>query len=166
MLFRGEGSIPSKQAALMILEGLLHDSTDLNNDDTHCPDADSLQRLDLRMELTRHLERGRRPTPPEAAELTKDAAGAQGADGEGPKADRNVEFHRELRRRLWERKRQGQGPAGAEPGGDDGKRVGEVGASPMQSRNLPAQEVGDPLAAEAIRRLRTAKRNAAEGDNT
>ncbi|MFH1731346.1 MAG: DEAD/DEAH box helicase [Planctomycetota bacterium] len=59
---RGEASIPSKAVALMILEGLLGDGTNLINPDTHAM-TDSVEGEFMRLEqsLRRRLERMREP---------------------------------------------------------------------------------------------------------
>ncbi|MFW6438201.1 MAG: DEAD/DEAH box helicase, partial [Armatimonadota bacterium] len=59
---RHEGSVPSKSAALMILEGLLGDGTNLENPDTvSLTDSDEAGRVRLERALQRRLERAREP---------------------------------------------------------------------------------------------------------
>jgi DEAD/DEAH box helicase domain-containing protein len=59
---RHEGSVPSKSAALMILEGLLGDGTNLDNPDTiSLTDGDEAGRVRLERALQRRLERAREP---------------------------------------------------------------------------------------------------------
>ncbi|MHC4716126.1 MAG: Zn-binding domain-containing protein, partial [Planctomycetota bacterium] len=59
---RGEASIPSKQAALMILERLLGDGSGLTCPDTHSiSDSRQAEVLHLRQALRRRLERMREP---------------------------------------------------------------------------------------------------------
>ena len=59
---RGEASIPSKKAALMILDGLLGDRANLVNPDTHAmTDSVEGERARLEQALRRRLERMREP---------------------------------------------------------------------------------------------------------
>jgi len=105
---RGEASIPSKRAALMILEGLLGDRSNVSN-----PDSQSLTDSDLSAEqrleqaLRRRLERMREPEvfhpiEPHVATEYPDAEKPEhltSADS-GVRAERKREFHRELRKRV------------------------------------------------------------------
>jgi len=105
---RGEGSIPSKRAALMILDGLLGDGTNL-----HCPDSlalsDARQAEAMRLEqaLRRRLERGREPEvfhpiKPKVETAYPKTEKAEQLDV--PDVQRRIErkrdFHRNLRARL------------------------------------------------------------------
>ena len=105
---RGEGSVPSKKSAVMILESLLADGAKLN-----LPDAESLtdsaDDAELRLEraLKRRLERGREPKlfhpiepqpktrypEPEKPEVLSKADVAR-------RAEKRREIHQELRRRV------------------------------------------------------------------
>ena len=59
---RGEGAIPSRSAAIMVLEGLLGDGTNLNCPDTYSlSDGEMAQELELELALRRRLERMREP---------------------------------------------------------------------------------------------------------
>ncbi len=105
---RGEASIPSKRAALMILEGLLGDGANLHNPDSHSlteSDAGAEQRLE--QALRRRLERAREPQvfhpiEPHVETRYPDAEAPERLASADPaeRAERKREFHRELRRRL------------------------------------------------------------------
>jgi len=59
---RGEASVPSKKAAILILEGLLGDGSNLNNPDTGAfTDAEEAVKVRLERSLRRRLERMREP---------------------------------------------------------------------------------------------------------
>jgi DEAD/DEAH box helicase domain-containing protein len=112
---RGEGSVPSKAAAVMILRGLLGDGSKLENPDAQTltdSEAGAEQRLETA--LRRRLERMREPqvfhpieprvvTGYPDAETAEDLRSADVAE----RADRRREFERQLRKRLA-----GRGPAG------------------------------------------------------
>jgi ATP-dependent helicase YprA (DUF1998 family) len=105
---RGEASIPSKRAALMILEGLLGDGANLHNPDSHSlteSDAGAEQRLE--QALRRRLERAREPQvfhpiEPHVETRYPDAEAPERLTSADPaeRAERKREFHRELRRRV------------------------------------------------------------------
>lgn len=110
---RHEGSIPSKSAAVMILEGLLGDGTKLDNPDTVAlSDSDEAGIARLERALQRRLERAREPQvfhaiqpqplvetdypePEEPAEL--------GYADAGRRRQRGADFARRLRRKLAKR---------------------------------------------------------------
>jgi len=105
---RGEASIPSKRAALMILGGLLADGANLVNPDTHAmTDGETGELLRLEQSLRRRLERTREPEvfhpiEPHVKTEYPDAAKADemaGADV-AKRAKRRRTFHRELDRRI------------------------------------------------------------------
>ncbi|HUU23797.1 MAG TPA: Zn-binding domain-containing protein, partial [Phycisphaerae bacterium] len=105
---RGEGSIPSKASAVMILESLLADGTGLVHPDTHSL-TDSQAGADERIErmLRRRLERMREPqvfhpiephvkTAPPRVESTE----TLDVPDVARRAQRRTDFQKELRRRL------------------------------------------------------------------
>jgi DEAD/DEAH box helicase domain-containing protein len=107
---RHEGSVPSRGAAIMILEGLLGDGTNLDNPDTvSLTDSDEAGSLRLEQALQRRLERAREPQvfhpiepeprvatlyPAAENEETLDAADA------GLRRERRTDFTRKLRSKL------------------------------------------------------------------
>jgi len=105
---RYEASIPTKAAALMILEGLLDDGANLDNADTRAlTDSDAKDDLRLEAALRRRLERMREPQvfhPIEPNVRTQYPEIERGkelptADVER-RAERRRDFHRELRKRI------------------------------------------------------------------
>ena len=108
---RGEASIPSKAAALMILEGVLGDGSALARPDTQAmSDSDPAESLRLEKALRRRLERMREPQvfhPIEPNVETKypdaEAAGALASPDVSRRAERRVDFHKDLRKRLAKR---------------------------------------------------------------
>ena len=117
---RGEGSIPSKAAAQMILEGLLGDGTDLDGaDERSLTDASYEQRLEIA--LRRRLERMREPqvfhpvTP--AGEIEHPEAEDESALPEtdvSRRVERRMKFDAETRRSLL-RRLMGNAPAADAP---------------------------------------------------
>ncbi|MHB1001878.1 MAG: DEAD/DEAH box helicase [Armatimonadota bacterium] len=105
---RGESSIQSKPAAIMILEGLLGDGSNLQNSDTaSLVDSDEDARIRLETALRRKLERMREPQVYHPIEpIIKTEYPEIEAQVELPKPDveRRVErrssFHKELRKRI------------------------------------------------------------------
>ncbi len=107
---RGEAHIPSKQSALMILEGLLGDGSNLDSPDaTSLTDTDEQGRIRLEAALRRRLERMREPQvfhpiEPEAHVETAypDAEPEEELDTPdvAKRRRRRVDFHRRLRRKL------------------------------------------------------------------
>jgi hypothetical protein len=108
---RGEGSIPSKAAAIMILEGLLGDGANLDSPDSCAlTDAEASDELRVEMALRRRLERMREPqvfhpieprvgTRYPDAEKTEELSSADVAE----RAARRSDFDRELRKRIAKR---------------------------------------------------------------
>jgi len=105
---RGEGSVPSKRSAVMILEGVLGDGEALD-----CPDAVALTDSDagdeqrLEQAIRRRLERAREPEVFHPIEpLPKTTYPEREQEGELPEADvskrveKRRDFHKELRRRV------------------------------------------------------------------
>jgi len=105
---RHEAWIPSKASAVMILEGLLGDRSNLDNPDAgSLSDSDESRRLRLQRDLRRRLERMRQPRvfhpidPQAPAGYPRPETGA-GLDTPDPTARRTTqkEFGRQFRRRL------------------------------------------------------------------
>jgi len=105
---RGEASIPSKAAALMILDGYLGDRTNLACADTRAlSDSDQARALRLEQALRRRLERGREP---EVFHPIKPNIKTEYPEVEKPeeldipdvakRAERKRDFHKDLRKRL------------------------------------------------------------------
>ncbi len=107
---RHEGSVPSKAAALMILEGLLGDGTNLDNPDTiSLTDTEEAARVRLERALQRRLERGREPTvfhpiEPEPLVRTEYPDPEPESELDAPDAakrhERGNDFARRLRKKL------------------------------------------------------------------
>lgn len=105
---RGEASIPSKASAIMILEGLLCDHSNLDNADTYSladNDADSLLRLEKA--VRRRLERMREPQVYHSIEpIVETGYPDIEEQSELPKADvemrveSRTSFNKELRKRI------------------------------------------------------------------
>ena len=166
---RGEASIPSKQAALVILEGYLGDGSGLRTRDVDAlSDDGEARRLRLQRELRRRLERGREPElfhpiRPLAEIRTEYPAGERrdrltGADAQH-RAEGRRQFERgqeaekardrALHRRIAERLRSDRNEA------VNGGPTGESRAA------SPAISLGDTLASRARRR---ARQQAEDGD--
>jgi DEAD/DEAH box helicase domain-containing protein len=105
---RGEGSIPSKAAAIMILKGLLGDGTNLDNPDSSAlTDSEASDEVRLEMALRRRLERMRQP---QVFHPIEPRVETRYPDAERPEAlssadvaersARRREFDRELRKRI------------------------------------------------------------------
>jgi len=105
---RGEGSIPSRRSALMILEGLMGDGSRLDEPDTGTLASDAAgQEARLEQALRRRLERMREPQvfhPIEPVVKTGYPERAKPAELSQPdavaRAERRVDFERDQRRRL------------------------------------------------------------------
>ncbi|MHC5033464.1 MAG: DEAD/DEAH box helicase [Planctomycetota bacterium] len=105
---RGEASVPSKAAAVMILEGLLGDGASLANPDTYrLGEADAGDELRLETALRRRLERMREPQVfhpieprPETEYPDAEKAEDLGLADVATRAGRRRDFHRELRKRI------------------------------------------------------------------
>jgi len=105
---RGEASIPSKASAVMILEGLLGDGSNLENPDTQSlSDSDAGCELRLERALRRRLERMREPQvfhpieprPPTGYPDAEEPQALPRADV-ARRAERRRGFERELRSRI------------------------------------------------------------------
>jgi len=105
---RGEGSIPSKSSALMILDGLLDDGRNLHRPDSAAlSDTPEAEAIRLEQALRRRLERGREPEvfhPIEPKVETGYPGIEKAAELDVPdvqkRAERRSEFHRNLRARI------------------------------------------------------------------
>jgi ATP-dependent helicase YprA (DUF1998 family) len=107
---RGEGSVPSKSSALMILEGLLGDGSNLANADVGAlTDTETAHEARLELALRRRLERMREPEVfhpirPTAEVTTEYPHAEDRATLSEPdvtrRAARRVSFERDLRKRL------------------------------------------------------------------
>jgi len=120
---RGEASIPSKAAALMILDGLLGDGSNLNCADTRAL-SDSAQAEAMRLEqaLRRRLERGREPEVfhpivPKIETKYPDVEKPEELDTPdvAKRAERRRDFHKDLRKRLAKKLALGGLPSNAAP---------------------------------------------------
>ncbi len=107
---RHEGAVPSKSAALTILEGLLADGTNLDNADTvSLTDTDEAGQVRLERALQRRLERPREPQvfhaiEPQAA-IETDYPEPEGEEAleeadAGRRRERRTDFSKRLRRKL------------------------------------------------------------------
>jgi DEAD/DEAH box helicase domain-containing protein len=110
---RGEGSIPSKSAALMVLDGLLGDGTGLEHPDRGAM-TDSDEGLALRLErsLRRRLERMRQPEVlhpvaprPPTGFPAPEQEGALDRPDAAVRGERRRDFVRKLRRRVRARRK-------------------------------------------------------------
>ena len=105
---RGEASIPSKAAALMILDGFLGDGSNLNCADTRAlSDSDPAEAIRLEQALRRRLERGREPEVfhpinPDMKTQYPDVEKAKELEAPdvAKRAERKRDFHKDLRKRL------------------------------------------------------------------
>ncbi|MHB1455540.1 MAG: DEAD/DEAH box helicase [Armatimonadota bacterium] len=105
---RDEASIPNKHAAIMILEGLLDDGTNLQNSDTaSLADNDTDNLLRLEKNIRRRLERMREPQVYHSIEPVVETgypdiekqSDLPVADVE-MRVDRRISFNKELRKRI------------------------------------------------------------------
>ncbi len=178
---RGEGSIPSKASAIMILEGLLGDGTNLDNPDAQLV-TDTPEDRELRLEraLKRRLERMREPQlfhPIEPHVPTEYPEPEKPEDLEKPdparRAERKSSFHKRLRKRIAKHisgnelppeTGKGSPPRGMSHGGSNKPpthfpgRPGEQPGQEEEKEDAGAGEKsivrpGDPLAAR-VRRLK------------
>jgi len=175
---RGEASIPSKAAAVMILEGLLGDGSRLDEPDVAAEGDDALS---AERALRRRLERSREPQlfhPIEPDVATGypeiERADALGRPDVARRVERRREFHARLRRRLagkgdgdridplagrprppgGMRTRGGSKPPTAFPGRPQGPREEDLGDQPRPDGQAEAARPithGDSLAARARR---------------
>ena len=143
---RGEASIPSKSAALMILEGFLGDGSNLACADTQAlSDDDPGDALRLEQAVRRRLERMREPEVFHPIEPVVETAypEAEPADElDTPdvtqRAERRKDFHRGLRKRLAKR----LGPGGLPPlGGRARLPEGMSGGGNLTPRAFPGRPV-------------------------
>ncbi|MDP6438078.1 MAG: DUF1998 domain-containing protein, partial [Candidatus Brocadiia bacterium] len=154
---RGEGSIPSKAAAIMILEGVLADGGRLESPDVHAlTDADESDEARLEQALRRRLERTREPQvfhPIEPRVPTEYPD--READEKLPEADvarravRRRDFGRELRKRLAKKIESGQiDPLKGRPAPPKGMKRRGSNAKPTDFPGRPSEakeEVPSPV---------------------
>jgi ATP-dependent helicase YprA (DUF1998 family) len=103
-----EGSVPSKGSAVMILEGLLGDGSNLDNPDTHSlTDTEASDELRLERALRRRLERMREPQVLHPIEPNVPTGYPEGEKTESldhpdvaRRSERRSAFNRQLRKRL------------------------------------------------------------------
>jgi len=174
---RGEASIPSKAAAIMILEGLLGDRMNLSNPDSVAlTDGEAGEELRIERALRRRLERMREPQvfhPIEPRVATgypePEARGKLDLADAARRAERRREFHRALRSRLAKRVPTDElSPLKGKPGPPPGMKTARSNKPPTHFPGRPAVSeeraepdggaggpirAGDSLAARA-RRLR------------
>ena len=177
---RGESSIPSKAAALMILEGLLGDQTELQHPDaTALTDRGAAADLRLEQALRRRLERMREPQvfhpiTPAPGVKTEYPAREDAEELDKPdtarRAERRRSFDRDLHKRIAKRIDTGQLDAeAARPERPEGMstRGGVVRPTDFPGRPESAAEdpaapppiiAGDSVAARAREKLKK-KRN-------
>lgn len=158
---RGEGSIPSKAAALMVLDLLLGDGEHLDEPDDEPADvAPEARRARLEQELRRRLEvmrspRAHHPIAPSApvGPPLPEPDAALGVADPAMRRERRLELSRQMRRRLAEL----QAPRADAPP--------EQAATAEGARSAPtaAVTIGSPVAARAIARLRERRAQQASG---
>jgi len=167
---RGEASIPSKRAALMVLEGLLGDGSNLRAPEkTSLVDSEASRRQEV-LQMLRRRQAGLRepqwfhpirPGPEIRTEMpAMDNEGRRGTSDVGRRAERRRSDPRDFRRRLAGK----TGPGGIDPhgGGPEiaaGKqtRLGNLLNSRQASERPEAAKpvtLGDSLAARARRKKR------------
>ena len=182
---RGEASIPSKAAAMMILAGYLGDGSNLTApDDRALSDSAAAEALRLEQALRRRLERGREPEVFHAIQPKIETGYPAIEDDKAlavpdvaARAERRVDHHRDLRKRLAKK----LGPGGldaltARPAPPPGMKTGGNltprafpgrPTAPVPSPPKPATEsvvraapivLGDSLAARA-RKLKKQRSN-------
>jgi DEAD/DEAH box helicase domain-containing protein len=150
---RGEAAIPSKPAAIMILEGLLGDGTGLLEADTLAmTDGGEAVRLRLEADLRRRLETQREPevVHPIAPQVPTAHPEIEKVDtlpqpDVARRGDQRRDFHRELRKRIAQRLEADPPPSNPVP-----KAMAPgTGALTPQSFPVPPVKMGDSLAAKA-----------------
>lgn len=177
---RGEASVPSKRSAVMILEGVLLDGSELEHADTHSlTDSDADDELRLEMALRRRLERMREPQlfhPIEPSVPTKYPAAEQAESfpeaDVARRAERRRSLTKELRKRIAKhipsKKLEplvgASGPphgmserSGKTPSHFSGRPVVEKEGQPVGKEAQPAIDSGDSVAAKARRMKRRRK---------
>ena len=149
---RGEASIPSKKAALAILEGLLGDCGNLRNPDTRSL-TDSAERMELRLEraLRRRLERVREPQVFHAIEPAApteypepEAEAALDTPDVARRAERRRDFDRDQRRRLATKIRTSRlDPIAGAPSPPPGMRTSRGNAPPTRFCGRPSADAAE-----------------------
>ncbi|OPZ84519.1 MAG: ski2-like helicase [bacterium ADurb.Bin429] len=155
---RGEAAIPNKAAAIMILEGLLGDGSNLEAADTMAlTDSTEAERLRLDADLRRRLERMREPQVVHPIQPRVETAPAQVEQTEtlpepdvARRGDRRRDFGRELRKRIVQRLEAEPLPPNLPP---PGMKTGAGVLPPTAFPGKPVSpvELGDSLAARARR---------------
>ncbi|MHB9133776.1 MAG: DEAD/DEAH box helicase [Armatimonadota bacterium] len=168
---RGEGSIPSKASALMVLEGLLGDGANLQAPEIQAlTDTDTADQIRLEQALRRRLEVMREPQIPHPIEPKVETRYPEVEKTEAlPRADveqridRRRNFHRELRKRIAEHIETDQLPPNAPPPGMKTRHGVNPPTAFSNEQTLgekpeivQPREMGDSLAARA-RRLKKQK---------
>ncbi len=142
---RGEGSIQSKLAAIMILEGLLGDYSNLNNSDADAlSDSDEAVKIRLKSAIRRRLEVNREPKIPHQIrmDIKTEYPEIEKLEKLGePDTVRRIEhrssFQKELRKRIADKTEM------------DNEQQIEESANTADSENIISS--GDPLASRAKR---------------
>jgi len=168
---RGEASIPSKASALMLLEGLIGDGSNLANADTaSLADTDADAALRLERALRRRLERMREPEVFHPIEPRIETAYPEPEQPEtlpepdvARRAERRRRFNRDLRKRLAKKIDDGTlAPHAGRPAPPPGMKHRGANLRPTAFPGRPAEQKpipqGDSLAAKA-RRLKRRKRS-------
>ena len=162
---RGEASIPSKRASLMILEGLLGDETNLNNgseieflEKTRFLNSDSDNDMRLEKALQRRLERMREPQvfhpiTPEPEIKTEYPVIETGEELQKPdvarRAERRWGFDKELRNLIAKRIETNElSPYAGAPGPPKGMKTRRSVVRPVDFPGRP--ETSEPPAADEL----------------
>ena len=177
---RGEASVPSKQAAMMILEGLLGDGDGLDHPDVRST-TESIGSSELRLAqaLKRRLERMRepqvfhpiKPEPEiETAYPDSEERGALGVPDTERRSERKRSLDRDLHKRI-DRRMKGKAtpedqvrvPGKSDSGADDGASE-ERPRRPTESGEKPQSASMGSIASKA-RKLRKKEKNQDAGEN-
>ncbi|HEX2948865.1 MAG TPA: DEAD/DEAH box helicase [Armatimonadota bacterium] len=160
---RGEASIPSKQAAIMILRGLLGDGTNLHHADTQAlTDSDAAARQRLEMAVRRRLERMREPQVHHPIKQqvptqypTIEAADTLAKPDVARRVERRRDFDKTLRKRLAERMLtadiETRKPVEQTPAPEKAMPMPTTPAPPQTPPTQRAVTLGDSLAMKARR---------------
>ena len=179
---RGEASIPSKPSALMILENMLGDFSDLNNPDRHSMvDSEADDELRLEMAVRRRLERMREPQhlfhPIEPRTPTEYPDREQDAELPEPdvtrRGERRRDFHRELDKRIAKHikddklaplDREGGPPAGMKTSRSNLRPTDFAGKPPAQDEQQQEADDEQPEPKESLRKRLKGLTSAAKVD--
>ena len=146
---RGEASIPSKAAALMILERLLGDRSNLECADTQAlSDSESSRALRMEQALRRRLERMREPSVfhpivPDVKTEYPDAEKSENLERADVtlRIERKKDFQKDMRKRLAKRLELGGLPPEA---GRTRPPAGMRGGGNLTPRSFPGRPTNDP----------------------